>query len=53
MKFIHGLLKPCIICGKLTDRVEIYSEAHICSEECEQKLNDIITEYESVEDGGL
>jgi len=28
--------KPCWICGKPTNKIEINYEAHICSSECEK-----------------
>ena len=28
--------KPCWICGKLTNKIEINYEAYICSSECEK-----------------
>jgi len=28
--------KPCWICGKLTNKIEINYEAYICSHECEK-----------------
>ena len=28
--------KPCWICGKATNKIEINYEAHICSSECEK-----------------
>lgn len=31
---------PCIICGKPTKNVEIYSEGYFCSEECMNKFYD-------------
>ena len=31
--------KPCCVCGKLTNRIEINYEAYICSIECEHVLN--------------
>lgn len=31
--------KPCCVCGKLTNRIEINYEAYICSPECERVLN--------------
>lgn len=27
-------LKPCIYCGEPTEYIDVYSEGHVCSEEC-------------------
>ena len=32
--------KPCVVCGKLTKRIEINYEARICSEDCEKILDE-------------
>lgn len=49
MKYIDdifdGMLRgqrphPCIICGELTEFVEINYEAHFCSEECVAKMDE-------------
>lgn len=26
--------KPCAMCGKMTDKIDIYSEGRFCSKEC-------------------
>lgn len=31
--------KPCCVCGKFTNRIEINYEAYVCSMECERVLN--------------
>jgi len=38
--------KPCLICGKLTQNIDL-SEAMICSQECMNKFNRMIIEAES------
>ena len=52
MKYIDdvcdGMLRgqrpqPCVICGELTEFVEINYEAHFCSEECVAKMDRIAT----------
>lgn len=40
--------KPCIVCGKLTNRLEKHYEAYICSSECEEVMNEEIVKYEMV-----
>ena len=30
--------KPCVMCGKETEFIEIYSEGRFCSEECISKF---------------
>lgn len=37
---IIGQPKPCIQCGALTRAVDVYSEGHICSTECQKEFND-------------
>lgn len=38
--------KPCIVCGKLTNRFEKHYEAYICSSECEVVMNEEVAMYE-------
>jgi hypothetical protein len=33
-----GSLKPCLLCGEPTEFIEVCSEAHFCSEECENEF---------------
>lgn len=42
--------KPCIVCGKLTNRLEKHYEAYICSSECEEVMNEEVAMYE---EGGI
>lgn len=37
--------KPCHICGKLTDQIEICFEVYLCSKECEEVMNKKYIEY--------
>lgn len=30
-------LKPCMVCGKLTNQIEVCSEGYLCSDECNKK----------------
>lgn len=30
--------KPCLVCGKPTKYIDIFSEAHFCSKECFDKF---------------
>lgn len=30
-------LKPCMVCGKLTNQIEACSEGYLCSGECNKK----------------
>lgn len=31
--------KPCSMCGSATRSIDVFSEAHICSEECQAKFD--------------
>ena len=42
--------KPCIVCGKLTNRLEKHYEAYICSLECEVVMNNEVVKYETMEE---
>lgn len=45
-EFIYDKIgKPCMICGKTSHYIEIFSEAHFCSQECLNKWDDKMTEY--------
>lgn len=39
--------QPCIMCGKLTIHVDIYSESHVCGYKCAKMLDEKISKYES------
>lgn len=39
-----GSLKPCLSCGELTEFIEVCSEAHFCSEECENEFYKMMNE---------
>lgn len=41
--------KPCIVCGKLTNRLEKHYEAYICSSECEEVMDKEVAKYETME----
>lgn len=30
-------LKPCMVCGQLTNQIEVCSEGYLCSDECNKK----------------
>lgn len=45
--FLVGHEEPCIVCGQLTKFIDINSEAHICSTECENSFIKILTVFES------
>lgn len=38
--------KPCIVCGKLTNKIEYNYEAYICSYECENIMDEKLMEAE-------
>lgn len=40
-------LKPCFICGKLTNQIDL-SQARICSEECYEKFIKLVDEKEKL-----
>lgn len=47
-------LRPCIMCGELTEFVEICSEGRFCSDECMDRFCERLQENEearAVEDG--
>lgn len=35
-----GEPKPCMQCGTLTRAIDVFSEGHICSTECQKKFDD-------------
>ena len=39
--------RKCIICGKLTDRLDVLAECCICSKDCDKVFNSMISDYES------
>lgn len=42
--------EPCIVCGKLTNRLDYCYEAYICSIECDRKFTNKLFESENQED---
>ena len=40
--------RPCLICGELTDYIDVCSEAHFCSDECVKAFYQQLTEYEKL-----
>lgn len=38
--------KPCIVCGKLTNRLEYCYEAYLCSDECQDVIDTKVAKME-------
>lgn len=47
---VSGSSHKCAICGKLTTRLEVFSEAYLCSGVCEEKFYGMVAKAESTEE---
>jgi hypothetical protein len=43
-------IQPCLICGKPSNRIDVYSEGRFCGEKCEKKFYENLKKVEETKE---